>query len=267
MALIALCTGDRRLGVATADVLAKRHAVARAGSWDRALRLVRERPVSVLVVDVESLAPLCWPDALGGLRLSFPHVSVVALARGAEDPLRLFRLGRAGVSHLVLLPVDSLGSELPRAVARARENDTPAIVTRELSPYLPRRELGVVGLALEEIHRRPSADEFARRVGLSRPFLSECLKTYSLPSTGRLLIWARLLHAGRWLAEPGRTGESVARQLEYNDGSAFRRALRSYTGATPTHVAEGGGLSFVLGRFMDRCGFPEPGTGRRVSVA
>src|ERR671934_141929 len=47
--------------------------------------------------------------------------------------------------------------------------------------------------------------------------------------------------------EPGRTGESVSRQLEYSSGAAFRRALREYTGATPTHVAERGGLEFVLG--------------------
>jgi hypothetical protein len=79
------------------------------------------------------------------------------------------------------------------------------------------------------------------------------LKELGLPSTGHLLTWARLLHAGRWLEEPGRTGESVSRQLEYSSGAAFRRALRQYTGARPREVSDGGGLAFVLGRFIASC--------------
>ncbi len=80
------------------------------------------------------------------------------------------------------------------------------------------------------------------------------MKRLGLPSTGHLLTWARLLHAGRWIEEPGRTGQSVSRQLEYSSGAAFRRALKAYTGASPTQVAERGGLEFVLGRFVERCG-------------
>ena len=67
-------------------------------------------------------------------------------------------------------------------------------------------------------------------------------------------MWAKLLHAGRWLGDPGRTGESVARQLEYSNGSAFRRALRNYTGATPMGIREAGGLEPVLNAFLERCG-------------
>jgi AraC-like DNA-binding protein len=104
------------------------------------------------------------------------------------------------------------------------------------------------------VHQRWTADDFAARLGLSRPHLSVRMRRLGLPSTGHLLTWARLLHAGRWLEEPGRTGESVSRQLEYSSGAAFRRALRQYTGATPTQVTERGGLDFVLGRFIERCG-------------
>jgi AraC-like DNA-binding protein len=69
---------------------------------------------------------------------------------------------------------------------------------------------------------------------------------------GHFLLWVRLFHAGHWLTEPGRTGESISRQLEYSSGAAFRRALRHYTGATPTQVRERGGLPFVLGCFLRR---------------
>ena len=80
------------------------------------------------------------------------------------------------------------------------------------------------------------------------------MKRLGLPSTGHLLTWARLLHAGRWLEEPGRSGESVSRQLEYSSGAAFRRALKQYTGATPTEVVEAGGLGFVIESFVECCG-------------
>mgnify|MGYP006180107401 CR=1 FL=1 len=100
------------------------------------------------------------------------------------------------------------------------------------------------------------ADDLAAHAGWTRAHLSVRLKALGLPSAGHLLLWAKLLHAGRWLAEPGRSAESVSRQLEYSSGAAFRRALKLYTGATPTEVSEGGGLAFVLRRLFERCGFP-----------
>jgi hypothetical protein len=49
----------------------------------------------------------------------------------------------------------------------------------------------------------------------------------------------------------------VSRQLEYSSGAAFRRALRTYVGATPTEVKEQGGLRLVLGSFLDACGLSD----------
>ena len=68
------------------------------------------------------------------------------------------------------------------------------------------------------------------------------------------IVWAKLLHAGRWLGDPGRTGESVSWQLEYSSGAGFRRALRNYTGATPMEIREAGGLEPVLDAFLATCG-------------
>ncbi|MGW8267638.1 MAG: hypothetical protein ACWGSQ_14830, partial [Longimicrobiales bacterium] len=60
-------------------------------------------------------------------------------------------------------------------------------------------------------------------------------------------------------------GESVGRQLEYSSGAAFRRALKHYTGATPTSVREGGGLRLILRRFLLRPS--AAGLGARVTIA
>lgn len=214
--------------------------------------MVRERPITVALVDLADLDG--FEERLVELRSSFPVLGLVLMARRVDDPVALFRLGRAGIRNLILLSVDRLDRELPRTLAKAEEEGTASLVARRLSVYLPRRELLTVRAALDGVHLRWTADEFAARIGLTRPHLSVRMKRLGLPSTGHLLTWARLLHAGRWLEEPGRTGESVSRQLEYSSGAAFRRALREYTGATPTQVAERGGLEFVLGRFVERCG-------------
>lgn len=268
MALVAVFARDRGCQKALARVLCHRHCVVTSPSWSGLERLVRERPVTVAVVDVASFPPPREAEeALFSLRSAFPHLGVVLAVRRPSDPMALFRLGRAAIPDLVLLSVDQVEVELPRALARAAMRGASARVLRALSPHLARRELDAVRLAMDGVHRRWSAEEFADEIGLSRPFLSERLKGSRLPSAGHLLIWTRLLHAGFWLAEPGRTGESVSRQLEYSSGAAFRRALKRYTGATPTEVVARGGMAFVLERFLEACGFREPDAGAGVSVA
>lgn len=256
MPLAAVYTKNAQLPTAL-EASAAEHAVLATSSWPGLVRLIRERPVTLVGVDVSSL-PCCRSpeDLLGELSLRFPNLALVAFSDRYADPVRLFRLGKSGIPNLVLLGVEDLGRSVPRALQRAQEGGATALVTRALAPYVPARELEAVRLAMDGVHRRLCADEFALELGLSRPFLSERLKGCGLPSAGHLLIWARLLHAGFWLEEPGRTGESVSRQLEYSSGAAFRRALKLYTGATPTEVADGGGLAFVLRRLFEDCGFP-----------
>jgi len=191
---------------------------------------------------------------IAGLRIQFPNLPLVLLVRTDREPITLFRLGRAGIENLVLLPVENLTHELRRTVARALQRSAASVVMRSLSPRLAPRELMAAHLAMDSIHRRLSAEELADEVGLTRPYLSECFKAAGLPSLGHFLLWTRLFHAGHWLEEPGRTGESVGRQLEYSSGAAFRRALKLYTGATPTEVREQGGLRMVFHHFLARTG-------------
>jgi AraC-like DNA-binding protein len=255
MAFFAIFTRDSALQAALAADVDPRFALARTSSWPRLLYLVKERPVTGLVVDGAALGPdeRCVAAAVTEVRARFPSVPVVFVARPRTDPHTLLRLGRAGIESLVLVSVDDLGRALPRACGQAYRQGTSSLVAGALSPYLPRREADLLLAALEGVIRGWSAEQLARGVGLSRPHLSERLKGAGLPSAGHLLVWARLLHAGRWLQDPGRTGESVSRQLEYSSGAALRRALRNYLGTTPTQTVEAGGFSFVLDRFLEAC--------------
>ncbi|MCA1792058.1 MAG: helix-turn-helix domain-containing protein [Thioalkalivibrio sp.] len=158
-----------------------------------------------------------------------------------------------------------MAGALPHAVHRSlSKGSTDGLVTRAVSPSLPRRELGAVRLALEAVQRGWDTDGFAARAGFSRAHLSVLLRARGLPSAGHLLTWARMLHAGRWLSDPGRTAESVSRQLSYSNGAAFRRALRNYVGATPTEVIADGGVTRVLERFVQACDLHMPPRGPRL---
>lgn len=252
MALVALLSRDPAVSGGLAEQVGDRHRVVLAAARNRLWQYLLNRPISLLLLDLEALARgVSAGEALRPFREGFPRTPIVVLARPGTEPALLFDLGRAGVRHLILVQGTEWDRSLGEVLADAAEDTPPALVARRMAPYLPARPLRVLRAALESVHRRPTADEFAASVGYSRPFLSACLKEVGLPSVGHLLIWARLFHAGHWLEEPARSGESVARQLEYYNGAGFRRALKRYTGATPTEVALGGGLAFVLQRFTD----------------
>lgn len=253
MALLAGLAADRRLERRLAGCLEPRHSFALSHSWGGLNRVVRERPVSGAIVDLDAV-PL-YPSSdrvLAGLRSQFPHLGLVLLLKKSRDPFTLFRLGKAGIQNLMLLPVEDLERGLPKTLARAGEAGATSIVVRTLSRYLPPRELQMINLAMDSVHLRWSAEEMAEEVGLTRPHLSERFKRVGFPSLGHFLLWIKLFHAGHWLEEPGRTGESVGRQLEYSSGAAFRRALRLYTGSTPTTIREKGGIRLVLRHFLGR---------------
>lgn len=266
MPFLALLTRDGEVERAIRRPLEDAHVVARAGSWERLGHLVRERPVTAAILDEDGLPAVGGAaGALADLRARFPSLPVVLVARPDTDPFALLRLGRAGLDQLLLIRVDDLDHEVPETVARGLRYAPEALVTRAVSPYLPARVLKAVRLAMEGVQRRWSAPALARKVGLTQPHLSVCLKAAGLPSAGHLLIWARLLHAARWLPDPGRSAESVSRQLDYSSGAAFRRMLRNYADATPTQVIEAGGFPFLLDRFVARCGLGEARADRSVA--
>ena len=249
------------------DALAGLHDVAEARTWERLDNALRERPVSLCVVDIAGFGLADGGrEELLALRRRFPSIVFLLLESGQIEPRRLLALGRLGFRSLVLMGYEGQEWGLRRNVERAWEGTVASRVLRAVSAELPLREARVLGVALDHVHLCWSAEVLAERVGLSRPFLSVLLKRAGLPSAGRLLVWIRLLHVAEWLGDPGRTGQSVSRQLEYSSGAAFRRVLKNYTGATPTRVVASGGLPFVLRHFLRQTGF-DKAVGAYTSVA
>jgi len=267
MALIPVLSPDPRVAAVVSRATPGRFVVGRATSWDRLAWLVRERPATAVVLDSAGFPEEPEPDArISELCRRFPSLGWVLVFRSGTDRTILLRLGRATISNLQLVPVQSMGSEIDRAIGRASAAGARSRVLRAIGARIPAVERQVVQAALDGALLGWKADDLARRAGWSRAHLSVRLQALGLPSTGRLLLWAKLLHAGQWLSEPGRSAESVARQLEYANGAVFRRALRNYLDATPTEIRQGGGLEFVVERFLDECGLDDS-LGFGLSVA
>jgi AraC-like DNA-binding protein len=236
-----------------------RHSLVTSASWGGLNRVIREKPATGIIVSFEAIPT--YPSrerAIVGLNARFPNSALVLMVKREGDPHTLFRLGKIGIRNLVFAPLDRRGNELTRTLAQALSRSPASRVSRLLGTFLSGRELKTANLAMDSIHQRWSAEDLAGEVGLTRPHLSECFKEVGLPSIGHFLLWAKLFYAGHWLEEPGRSGESVARQLKYSSGAAFRRALKLYTGATPTQVKEDGGLRFVVRQFFRRNRLPRP---------
>lgn len=255
MALIPVLTHDPGITHAVASAMPNRFVIARSISWSRLLWLIQERPATAVVLDTGAFPDAPEPDeGIADLRRRFPSLGCVLISRRGTEGMVLLRLGRAGFSNLELVRLDDLEMGIHRAVARCTATGARSRVLRAVGSRIPAPERHVLRAALDGALLGWQTDELADRSGWTRAHLSVRLKAHGLPSAGRLLIWAKLLHAGHWLAEPGRSAESVSRQLEYANGPVFRRTLRNYVDATPTEVREGGGLPFVLARFLDECG-------------
>jgi len=255
MALVSVLTRDPEVSAAAAGAIPGDQTVALASAWPRLMRLVQERPTTGVVLD-SAVSPSVgsYESALGDLATRFPSVWIVLVARRGMDLTSLFRLGQVGIKNLVLTHLDELRPGVSSAAQRAFRLSTEALVTRAVSPYVPAREMRTVRLALRGAQLGWRTPQIAERLGVSQAHLSVRLKSAGLPSAGHLLGWAKLLHAGRWLSDPGRSGESISRQLDYSNGAVFRRALRNYTSCTPTEVREGGGLAPVLDAFLKKSG-------------
>ncbi len=240
--------------------------VARARSWSRVLWLLRERPITDLVVDSAALEAGADPSALlQDVRRRFPSVGVLFVARAGVGPRTMLRLARATVPGLTLAGYDGGMSGVQVALAASVRRNTSARLLRAMRTRggpLGRR---AASAAMSGALFGWGADDLARKFGWTRAHFGVRLKQAGLPSPGHLLVWARVLHAARWLPERGRTAESVSRQLGYANGAVFRRTLRNYLNRTPSQLISDGGFPVACRAFLDETvGSPSVPAGRVV---
>jgi hypothetical protein len=138
------------------DALAGVHDVAAARSWEWLTVALRERPVSVCVVDLASIELADGGlEELLALRRRFPSVAFVLLERGSLDPRRLLDLGRLGFRSLVLMGYEGRALGLRRKIERAREETVASKVLRAVSARGEGAERGARSCAPVLVGRLP----------------------------------------------------------------------------------------------------------------
>jgi AraC-like DNA-binding protein len=224
----------------------------------RLLRVVRELPVVSVIVDSDAVTDGWEAEALiHEVSRRFPSLGIVLIARPTLSPVVLLHLGRQRIGGLRVLRFGELDRGLVPNLVRAAGRGVRSRVMRSVGNQLMASERAVLTTALDAALLGWGADELAAASGWTRAHLGVRLREAKLPPPGRLLLWARLLHAAQWISEPGRTAQSVSRQLGYANGATFRRALRNYLGRTPTQLVAEGGFEVALARFLDVCGLDD----------
>jgi AraC-like DNA-binding protein len=223
-------------------------------SWTELARIVRSHPVAVMVADLRA-----EPRRDGVLRVfrlheRFPLTPIVVWAD--PDGRELYRLGKAG-AHDVLLPADRANAELTTEVLESAGRQRLSVLLSTRLADGPSGEARTLVLhAADGVARGIQVPELAAAFGMSVSTLERRCERWKLPTPGRLLLWLRVLQGLRWLLEPGRSVESVAAQLGYSSGAAFRRAIKATVGGRPTPLRNPDGFSRALAGFVAEFGAP-----------
>jgi AraC-like DNA-binding protein len=250
MALIAALLPNRSDRDALGSA-AEAHEVAWAASWRELHRLVRTQPVGTVVVDLHAEARKDGVLRVFRFGEKFPLTPVVVW--GEMDGRELFRLGKAGAADVV--PSRDGGDRIlvGEVLAEALERGLTERVDARLVGRVTEEARAVVRYAAARVPGGLQVPELAQAQGISVSTLERRCERWGIPTPGRLLLWLRALHGLRWLLEPGRSVESVADQLGYSSGAAFRRALRVTAGVGPGPLRSVQRLDRAVDGFLEEC--------------
>ncbi len=202
--------------------------VSWADTWRELYHAVRRNPVAAVVADIH--AESRKDGALRVYRFTQRYPLTPVVAWGELDGRELYRVGKAGAAEVVVAR-EADDPELVAGVLRsALRRGIPAALEQRLRD-LDREAAQLVLYAAEHIPAYIRVPELADAFAMSVSTLERRCERWHLPTPGRLLLWLRVLYGLHWLLEPGRSVESVAEQLGYSSGAAFRRAIKATIGS------------------------------------
>lgn len=250
MALIAalLPGAEQRTALTTA---APDHRVTWASDWNDLLRSVKTNPAAAAVADLHAERGKDGVLRIHRFSQRFPHTPI--LVWGDLDGRDLFRLGKAGATD-VLPGRDAGNTELVRgAVSRALTDLLGERLDARLQGRVGAEARALVRMATRRIPEGVQVPELAEAQGVSVSTLERRCSYWGLTTPGRILLWLRILCGLHWLLEPGRSVESVAGQLGYSSGAAFRRALKATVGGRPSPLRNERAFRRAMDAFVAEC--------------
>ena len=249
---------DSQIAVNTVATLiepwARSRIEAAAGAWfatvhasdvQEAIRAVRERPVSALLVSPTWIGQE-QAGRLSRLIKSFPGVPTVAVIcdHTPGNSESLLHLGASGVRRIIDLRHRDGWSRLRDLVTSAVRPACNRVLTRVIPALGPASSDAVrlFELIVMLAPYTPTVRLLARRIKVSpSTFMSRFLRA-GLPSPKRYLSTVRLVYAAALFETPGLSISDVAYRLTYSSPQSLGRHVRAAVGLT-------------AGEFRTRCGF------------
>jgi AraC-like DNA-binding protein len=228
--------------------VASRHTVIHCVDWHSVFAECDANPVQMAIIDLAAGDEASFDNARK-LRAMHSRVTLIAWATAGTSGHTLFDAGRYGFEGLILSGKDDKPDALLARISQAESRGVIAEVRRMLAPQLHQAARDAILISVTRAHERLSPDSLARLLGMSRRQLARILAADSLPPSGQLLMWGRLIVAAHMLEDPQRNADGVARVLRFPSGSAFRNVCRRYLGAAPGQIRENGGSRFVVAAF------------------
>lgn len=230
---------------------ASQHRLLWADDWRDLIATVKREPAVAAVADLH--AQPTKDGALRVLRFSrkFPRTGL--LVWGDLSGRDLFRLGKAGATDVLMASNVSNG-----ALVRERvESVAVDRIARRIDSALASRVHGdgrtLVQEAAARIPDGVQVPVLAEANGFSISTLERRCQEWGLTTPGRILLWLRIIYGLNWLQEPGRSVESVAGQVGYSSGAAFRRAVNTTVAGDGFDMREPSGLDAALVGFVENC--------------
>lgn len=250
MALIAALLpdeGDRQ----AFDTAAVGHTVEWARDWRDLVRVVKRRPAVAAIADLHAERGKDGVLRIYRFARRFPNTPI--LVCGDLDGRDLFRLGKAGATDVLPHPDRDNADLVCEMIGVAAVDEISERLDARLRGRIGEDGRGLVRRAALRIPEGVQVPDLAAEMDLSVSTLERRCEAWGLTTPGRLLLWLRILYGLRWLLEPGRSVESVAEQLGYSSGAAFRRAIKVTIGGQPTPLRNRKGLDRAFEAFIQEC--------------
>lgn len=210
-----------------------------AQSWDEVDTLVRERPVTALILD-PAADGVMNVEAVMRLLKQYPSLPIVAYVTLNPSSFgAVLQLSRAGLQSVVLQRFEDSPQRFRDTIERARGNPLKQKMLDGLQPQLalvPRKLVATIEEMFEWPHRYSSGQDIALRAEMSSVGAYRAFSSAGLGSPRRMLRAAKLLKAVGYLQDRGYSIRDVAKKIGYRNARIFAEHTLDVFGLTPSRV-------------------------------
>lgn len=242
---------------------ASSHRTVWADDWRDLTAVVKRDPAVAALADLH--AEPGKDGALRVLRFSRRYPRTPLVVWGDLDGRDLFRVGKAGAFDVVLAPETRNPEIIAERLGEATFDTIAERIDVIMRDHMSDEGRTLIRSAASRMADGIQVPDLAAINDFSISTLERRCQEWGLTTPGRVLLWLRIIYGLNWLQEPGRSVESVAAQIGYSSGAAFRRALKVTLGPGSRSMRKPESLETALVGFARDC--PGPASASRAGAA